>query len=140
MEGLVHQAFAPRAMVGKEVPEGHFDLIGPDGEIILPQVWETTVQPDWMITMHMWPKPDPPKPKAPPGLPGPPGHHHHHHGANLAAELQGLMLNGGGGGAKTKRSSSNGGKKTARLPGLPSFGLPRMGGALPPGTPPPPPP
>ena len=37
---------------------GHYDLIGPHGEIILPQVWEVTVEPDWQITMILWPPPE----------------------------------------------------------------------------------
>ena len=39
---------------------GHYDLVGPDGEIILPQVWKSVVQPDWTITMHLWPIPPSP--------------------------------------------------------------------------------
>lgn len=34
-------------------------MIGPEGEIILPQVWEQYVEPDMSITMHMWPMPEP---------------------------------------------------------------------------------
>lgn len=55
MEGLVKQAFAHIEVLGPHVLEGHYDLIGPDGEIILPIVWETTVQPGWEIEMIMWP-------------------------------------------------------------------------------------
>ena len=45
--------------------------MGPNGEIILPQVWETVVEPDWSITMHMWPmeEPEKPKPPEPPMMP-----------------------------------------------------------------------
>jgi hypothetical protein len=35
--------------------------VGPNGDIILPQVWETVIEPDWAITMHMWPIPEKPK-------------------------------------------------------------------------------
>jgi hypothetical protein len=28
------------------VAEGHYDLIGPNGDIILPQVWETVIEPN----------------------------------------------------------------------------------------------
>lgn len=35
--------------------EGHYDLIGTNGEIILPSVWESVIKPDLAITMHMWP-------------------------------------------------------------------------------------
>jgi hypothetical protein len=62
MEELIKQAFLHVEVIGPHVHEGHYDLVGPDGEIILPQVWETMVQPDWAITMHMWPMPEPPPP------------------------------------------------------------------------------
>ena len=41
--------------LGPHVADGHYDLLGPHGEIILPHVWETVIEPDWTITMHMWP-------------------------------------------------------------------------------------
>ena len=59
MEGLIRQAFLHVDVIGEHVHQGHYDLLGPDGEIILPQVWETMIQPDWDISMHMWPMPDP---------------------------------------------------------------------------------
>lgn len=62
MEKLIRQVFLHVDVIGPHVHEGHYDLLGPDGEIILPQVWETMVQPDWKITMHMRPMPDPPSP------------------------------------------------------------------------------
>jgi len=37
------------------VQEGRYDLIGPNGEIILPTIWEKVIQPDWAVTMQMWP-------------------------------------------------------------------------------------
>ncbi|OQE91378.1 hypothetical protein PENNAL_c0009G03401 [Penicillium nalgiovense] len=36
---------------------GHYDLLDPNGDNILPQDWETVIQPDWTITTHMWPIP-----------------------------------------------------------------------------------
>lgn len=63
MEELIRQAFLHVDVIGPHVAEGHYDLVGPHGEIILPQVWETMIEPDWVITMHMWPIPEPP-PKA----------------------------------------------------------------------------
>ncbi|TKA72433.1 hypothetical protein B0A49_06137 [Cryomyces minteri] len=59
MEELIKQAFLHVEVIGPHVHEGHYDLVGPDNEIILPQVWEIVVQPDWAITMHMWPMPEP---------------------------------------------------------------------------------
>jgi hypothetical protein len=70
MEALINQAFLHVDVIGQHVHEGHYDLVGPDGEIILPQVYESMVKPDWAITMHMWPMPDPPRPHG--GPPGPP--------------------------------------------------------------------
>lgn len=84
MEDLIRQAFLHVEIIGPHVAEGHYDLVGPGGDIILPQVWETVVEPDWTITMHMWPMPEPPPPEevpvvdvpaAPPpdeGVPPPP--------------------------------------------------------------------
>jgi hypothetical protein len=91
MEELIKQAFLHVDVIGPHVHQGHYDLVGPDGEIILPQVWETMVQPDWAITMHMWPMPEPPPPppeKMPEPMPMmmdphfamPPGHGGHGHG------------------------------------------------------------
>ncbi|KAK5674309.1 hypothetical protein LTS10_012893 [Elasticomyces elasticus] len=65
MENLIKQAFMHVDGIGEQVYEGHYDLTGPDGEIILPQVWDTMIQPDWEISMHMWPMPEPKKEKKP---------------------------------------------------------------------------
>jgi hypothetical protein len=59
MEDLIRQAFLHVDIIGPHVAEGHYDLIGPNNEIILPAVWETVIEPDWTITMHMWPMPEP---------------------------------------------------------------------------------
>ena len=59
MKSLIDQAFLHVEPTGHHVHEGHYDLVGPDGEIILPQVWETMVKPDMSITMQMWPMPEP---------------------------------------------------------------------------------
>ncbi|KAK7421610.1 hypothetical protein QQX98_002077 [Neonectria punicea] len=37
------------------VIEEHFDLMGPDGDIILPIFWEDRIEPGMAITMAMWP-------------------------------------------------------------------------------------
>lgn len=71
MEELVKQAFLHVDVIGPHVMEGHYDLIGPEGEIILPQVWESVVEPGWSISMQMWPMPEP-EPRWRPGGPGPP--------------------------------------------------------------------
>jgi hypothetical protein len=78
MEELIRQAFLHVEGLGPHVAEGHYDLIGPNGEIILPRVWETTIEPDWSVSMHMWPMPEPPK-HGHPGMQGPPPHHLREH-------------------------------------------------------------
>ncbi|KAG5979857.1 hypothetical protein E4U55_004691 [Claviceps digitariae] len=81
MEELIKQAFLQVDVLGPHVQSGHYDLLGPNGEIILPTVWEKVIQPDWSITMTMWPvdKSPPPAPKAP-GIPIIPGRARHHMG------------------------------------------------------------
>ncbi len=66
MEQLIKQAFLHVDVVGPHVYDGHYDLIGPDGEIILPEVWDSTIQPGWSVTMHMWPMPEEPSKTPPP--------------------------------------------------------------------------
>ncbi|RDW70971.1 hypothetical protein BP6252_07534 [Coleophoma cylindrospora] len=61
MEELIRQAFLHVDILGPHVADGRYDLIGPNGEIILPQVWDKMIEPDWAITMLMWPMPDLPK-------------------------------------------------------------------------------
>lgn len=55
MEDLIKQAFLHVDVIGPHVQEGHYDLIGPNGEIILPVVWDKVIEPGWAITMIMWP-------------------------------------------------------------------------------------
>ncbi|KAI1175817.1 hypothetical protein F4777DRAFT_297499 [Nemania sp. FL0916] len=69
MEDLIKQAFVHVDIIGPHVQHGHYDLIGPNGNIILPQLWEKTIEPDSIITMQMWPMN---LPGQVPGQPGPP--------------------------------------------------------------------
>ncbi|KAI5358414.1 hypothetical protein Slin15195_G108670 [Septoria linicola] len=62
METLIKQAFLHVDMIGDHVHQGHYDLTGPDGEIILPQIWDSMIQPDWEVTMHLWPMEEEKKP------------------------------------------------------------------------------
>ena len=58
MEELINHAFLHVDVIGEDVRQGRYDLLGPDREMILPQVWEYLVQPGWNISMHMWPMPE----------------------------------------------------------------------------------
>jgi hypothetical protein len=53
MEELIKQGFTLVDVMRPHVDESHYEIVGPDGEIILPQMWETMFQPDWSITMHL---------------------------------------------------------------------------------------
>jgi hypothetical protein len=59
MEELIRQAFEHVEEIGPHVHKGHYDLMGPDSGIIVPSAWDTTIEPDMKITMHMWPLPEP---------------------------------------------------------------------------------
>ena len=59
MEYLIKEAFLHIDVIGPHVAEGHYDLVGPHNEIIMPSVWETVIEPNWEITMHLWPIPEP---------------------------------------------------------------------------------
>jgi hypothetical protein len=74
MEELIKQAFLHVDVIGPHVHQGHYDLVGPGGQIILPQVWESIVRPGWDVNMQMWPMPEPapPVPPQPEFLPPPP--------------------------------------------------------------------
>lgn len=61
IEGLVNQAFLHVDVIGAYVQQGHYDLMGLDGAIILPQLWDSMVRPDMEISMHMWPIAESPK-------------------------------------------------------------------------------
>lgn len=119
MEDLIKQAFLQVDVLGPHVQQGHYDLIGPDGEIILPTVWEKVVQPDWAITMTMWPLDKIPGPPRMPGGMPPPGMGGRHH------------VGGHGGGIPMM-----GGHRIPVPPGMPPPG--RRPGGLPGGIHPPP--
>ena len=66
MEELIRQLFEHVEEIGPHVHSGHYDLMGPDSSIILPLVWDTTIEPGMKITMHMWPLPEPKNEPPPP--------------------------------------------------------------------------
>lgn len=71
MKELIDAAFLHVDVIGPHVVEGHYDLVGPEGMIILPLTWDQTIQPGWHISMHMWPI-EPPNPQPPLAVPPPP--------------------------------------------------------------------
>ncbi|RMZ78209.1 hypothetical protein DV738_g4004, partial [Chaetothyriales sp. CBS 135597] len=71
MEGLINQAFQHIENLAEHVHSGHYDLLGPDKEIIMPQYWNQTIEPDMHITMMLWPLPEPKKEEEPEPIPPP---------------------------------------------------------------------
>lgn len=57
MSGLIKEAFTHVAELADHVMKGHYDLIDPDGCVILPSLWEDVARPGDSITMLMWPIP-----------------------------------------------------------------------------------
>lgn len=35
--------------------DGHYDILDPQGRVVLPSVWDAVVEPGWEVSMHMWP-------------------------------------------------------------------------------------
>ena len=89
MEELIRQAFLHVEGLGPHVAEGHYDLIGPTGAVVLPRVWEDMIQPDWAISMHMWPMPEPPRPMPEPPRPMPEPPRPHRHRSNPVSDPMG---------------------------------------------------
>ena len=54
MEELIQEAFIHINTIRPDVAEGRYDLVGPTGEIMSPHNWDSVIQPDWTVTMHMW--------------------------------------------------------------------------------------
>src|SRR3954462_13097378 len=73
MEARICLLFLHVDVIELHVAKGHYNLVGLNGEIILPRNWETMIEPGMAITMHMWPAHDLPKPSA--NNPPSGGHH-----------------------------------------------------------------
>ncbi len=58
MEYLITEAFLHVADLGPHVADGHYDLLGPQHEIMLPSIWEAVIRPGWEISMEIWPLPE----------------------------------------------------------------------------------
>lgn len=55
---MITEAFRPIKSLDPWVAVGHYDLLSARGEIILPKVWHSIIEPGAAIAMHMWPKPE----------------------------------------------------------------------------------
>ncbi|KAK3368447.1 hypothetical protein B0H63DRAFT_76313 [Podospora didyma] len=55
MEEMIRSAHVHIERIGSLVSDGHYDIIDPNGDIILPWLWERVVQPGWQVSMQLWP-------------------------------------------------------------------------------------
>ena len=54
-ENLLRQSLARAdAPLPSEVKEGRFDLVAPDGSVILPSTWDFSVRPGWSVRIRLW--------------------------------------------------------------------------------------
>lgn len=56
--------FEPQSLAAA-ISQEYYDLVGPEGSIILPLVWGELIEPGWSISMQMWPLPEAAKPASP---------------------------------------------------------------------------
>ena len=66
MESLMEEALAPDDVIRGQVNQGQYHLMGPDGKIILPLIWESMIQPGWAVSLQMWREPEEAKERAKP--------------------------------------------------------------------------
>ncbi|KAL1304665.1 hypothetical protein AAFC00_003624 [Neodothiora populina] len=59
MKTLIEQMFAHVDGIGQNVMDGRYDILGPEGNILLPAVWELVIEAGWTIRMELWPEPEP---------------------------------------------------------------------------------
>ena len=58
MEDLIQQTCLPVATIRQQVEERRYSLLGPNNRVVLPEMWETVVQEDLNVVMHIWSTPD----------------------------------------------------------------------------------
>ncbi len=122
MEGLINQAFQHIENLAEHVQDGHYDLLGPDRDIIMPQYWDHTVEPDMHVTMMLWPLPEPKKDENPEPVPPPLD-------GDGILNLDDILSGGGGGGGGGRRKDKDATRKkrgTSRNPG--ALGMWMLGG------------
>lgn len=59
MQVLIVKCYQDHPGVYRQVEQGRYWLFGPDEVVIMPELWEDTVQPGWEVAMQLWPLPPP---------------------------------------------------------------------------------
>ena len=52
---LIEESFAHIPELDPHVRVSKFDILDPEGRVVLPSVWDEVVRPGWEVSMHMWP-------------------------------------------------------------------------------------
>jgi len=53
MQKLLNRTFGTLDTID-HIEKGRYDLVCPNGDIILPLAWEHTIQPEWLVVMVLW--------------------------------------------------------------------------------------
>ena len=54
MENLIKRSFAHVESMNSKIFRGSYDILGPTGEIILPEIWDSVVKPGWVVELRFW--------------------------------------------------------------------------------------
>ena len=53
MQTLIAESFSHIDTISPHIAEGNFDIVGPNGDIIMPGVWDLAVQPGWIVELRI---------------------------------------------------------------------------------------
>lgn len=54
MESLIRRSFSHVESMNSKIVTGSYDILGPTGEIILPEIWEAVIKPGWVVELRFW--------------------------------------------------------------------------------------
>ena len=54
MESLIRRSFSHVESMNSKIVRGSYDILGPTGEIILPEIWDAVIKPGWVVELRFW--------------------------------------------------------------------------------------
>ena len=54
MESLIRRSFSHVEFMNSKIVRGSYDILGPTGEIILPEIWDAVIKPGWVVELRFW--------------------------------------------------------------------------------------
>ena len=54
MENLIKRSFSHVESVDSRIFRGRYDILSPEGEIILPEIWDSVIRPGWVVELRFW--------------------------------------------------------------------------------------